>query len=94
MLGVVHFGLDLCLLSLYGCLCSLHPCIAFGHIGKAGLGGGAEGAQGQFPLKSIVSPNMFVTLQGENYTAKLYLFLAIYSLYQTENSGKFESKFQ
>ena len=43
MLGVVHFGLDLCLLSLYGCLCSLHPCIAFGHIGKAGLGGRGGG---------------------------------------------------
>ena len=27
------------------------------------------------------SPNIFVTLQGENYMAKLDLFLVIYSLY-------------
>ena len=37
---------------------------------------------------------MFVTLQGENYTANLYLFLAIYSFYHEENSEKFESQFQ
>ena len=37
---------------------------------------------------------MFMTLQGENYTAKLYIFLMIYSLYHKENSGKFESQFQ
>ena len=37
---------------------------------------------------------MFVTLQGENYTVNLYLFLAIYPLYHKENSEKFESQFQ
>ena len=37
---------------------------------------------------------MFVTLQGGNYTANLYLFLAIYPLYDKENSEKFESQFQ
>ena len=36
---------------------------------------------------------MFVMLQGENYTANLYLFLAIYNLYDKENSEKFESQF-
>ena len=30
-------------------------------------------------------PNMFVTLQGENYMAKLYLLLVMYSLYHKEN---------
>ena len=33
---------------------------------------------------------MFVTLQGGNYMANLYLFLAIYPLYDEENSEKFE----
>ena len=33
---------------------------------------------------------MFVTLQKENYTANLYLFLAIYPLYHEENSERFE----
>ena len=37
---------------------------------------------------------MFVTLQGGNYTANLYLFLAIYPLYDKENSEKFENQFQ
>ena len=37
---------------------------------------------------------MFVTLQGGNYTANLHLFLAIYPLYDKENSEKFESQFQ
>ena len=35
---------------------------------------------------------MFVTRQGDNYMAKLYLFLATYALYHKENSGKFESQ--
>ena len=38
--------------------------------------------------------NMFVTLQGENNTAKFNLFLAKYSLYHKENLEKFESQFQ
>ena len=37
---------------------------------------------------------MFVTIQRENYTAKLYLFLVIYSLYHKENSEKIENQFQ
>ena len=37
---------------------------------------------------------MFVMLQGGNYTANLYLFLAIYPLYDQENSEKFEGQFQ
>ena len=37
---------------------------------------------------------MFVPLQGGNYTANLYLFLAIYPLYEKENSEKFEGQFQ
>ena len=43
---------------------------------------------------SIETSTMFVTLQGKNYTANLYLFLAKYPLYHKENSEKFESKFQ
>ena len=34
---------------------------------------------------------MFMTLQGENYIAKIYVFLMIYPLYHKENSEKFES---
>ena len=37
---------------------------------------------------------MFVTLQGENYTANIDLFLVIYLLNHEENSEKFESQFQ
>ena len=37
---------------------------------------------------------MFVTLQGENYTANFYLFLVIYPLNHEENSEKFERQFQ
>ena len=37
---------------------------------------------------------MFVTLQGENYTANSCLFVAMYPLYYKENSDKFESQFQ
>ena len=37
---------------------------------------------------------MFVTLQWENYTANLYLFLVIYPLNHEENSEKFERQFQ
>ena len=37
---------------------------------------------------------MFVTLQGENYTANFYLFLIIYPLNHEENSEKFERQFQ
>ena len=37
---------------------------------------------------------MFVTLQGGNYTANLYLFLAIYPLYDKENSENFLSQLQ
>ena len=37
---------------------------------------------------------MFVMLQGGNYTDNLYLFLAIYLLYDKENSEKIESQFQ
>ena len=36
---------------------------------------------------------MFATLQGENYTANLYSFLAIYPLYDKENSERFDSRF-
>ena len=37
---------------------------------------------------------MFVTLEGENYTANFYLFLVIYPLNHKENSEKFERQFQ
>ena len=46
---------------------------------------------GAFHKNLYLSPNMFVTLQEENYMAKLYLFLAIYRLYHKEHIGKFES---
>ena len=36
---------------------------------------------------------MFVTLQGENYTANLYLYLAIYPLYHKENFINISKKF-
>ena len=45
---------------------------------------------GSIGLSSI----MFVTLQGENYTANCYLFLVIYPLNREENSDKFERQFQ
>ena len=35
-----------------------------------------------------------MTLQGENYTAILYLFLVIYPLDHEETSEKFERQFQ
>ena len=37
---------------------------------------------------------MFAMLQGGNCPANLYLFLAIYPLYDKENSETFESQFQ
>ena len=37
---------------------------------------------------------MFVTLQGGNYMANLYLFLVIYPLNHEENSEKIERQFQ
>ena len=37
---------------------------------------------------------MFVTLQGEYYTANFYLFLVIYPLNHKENSERIERQFQ
>ena len=42
----------------------------------------------------IKSQRVHETPGGKLYTAKLFVFLMIYSLYHKENSGKFESQFQ
>ena len=46
------------------------------------------------PIYQVFQNKSTISFPGGNYTANLYLFLAIYPLYHEENSKKIESQFQ